>query len=108
LFNHVIKGDVPLKNPISKTAAKTLREDNEQTRVLNYDGQTKYLAKATLRDVAMLMLETGMRPEEVYRIQPENVRLAENYLFNPFGKTKAARRRITLNDDGQEHPREAH
>jgi hypothetical protein len=32
-----------------------------------------------------------MRPEEVYRIQPENVRLAENYLFNPYGKTKSGK-----------------
>ncbi len=98
MFNHVIKGDVPVKNPISKTAAKTLHEDNEQTRVISYDEQTKYLAKATpmLRDVATIMLETGMRPEEVYRIQPENVHLADGYLFNPYGKTKAAKRRIKL------------
>jgi integrase len=90
--------NVPLKNPISKTAANTLREDNEQTRVLTYDEQAKYLANATLMlgDVATLMLETGMRPEEVYRIQPENVRLSEDYLFNQFGKTKAARRRNSL------------
>jgi integrase len=98
MFNHAIKGDVPLRNPISKTAAKVLREDNEQTRVLTYDEQGKYLEKATpvLWDVATLMLETGMRPEEVYRIQPANVYLAENYLFNPYGKTKAAKRRIKL------------
>jgi integrase len=98
MFNHAIKGDVPLRNPISKTAAKVLREDNEQTRVLTYDEQVKYLAKAspTLWDVATLMLETGMRPEEVYRIRPENVHLSENYLFNPYGKTKAAKRRIKL------------
>jgi integrase len=98
MFNHAIKGDVPLRNPISKAAAKVLREDNEQTRVLTYDEQGKYLAKATpiLWDVAMLMLETGMRPEEVYRIQPANVHLAENCLFNPYGKTKAAKRRIKL------------
>jgi integrase len=98
MFNHAIKGDVPLRNPISKTAAKVLREDNEQTRVLTYDEQGKYLAKSTpmLWDVATLMLETGMRPEEVYRIQPENVYLAEDYLFNPYGKTKAAKRRIKL------------
>jgi integrase len=56
------------------------------------------LAKATplLRDVAMMMLQTGMRPEEVYRIQPENVHLSKAYLVNPFGKTRAARRRINL------------
>ena len=58
----------------------------------------RYLSKATpvLRDVATLMLETGMRPEEVYRIQPRNVHLAQSYLFNPFGKTKAAKRKIRL------------
>ena len=43
-----------------------------------------------------LMLETGMRPEEVYRIQPENVNLTGGYLFNPHGKTKATRRRVPL------------
>ncbi len=37
-----------------------------------------------------------MRPDEVYRIQPENVNLTGGYLFNPFGKTQAARRRVPL------------
>jgi integrase len=98
MFNHAIKGERTLKNPISKTAAKVLREDNEQARVLTYSEQERYLAKASivLWDVATMMLETGMRPEEVYRIQPENVHLSKDYLFNPFGKTKAAKRRIKL------------
>jgi integrase len=98
LFNHVIKADVQVKNPISKIAAKSLREDNEQTRVLSYIEQTAYLAKATpvLRDVATLMLETGMRPEEVYRIQPSDIELAADRLHVRRGKTKAAKRRIRL------------
>jgi integrase len=100
MFNHAIKADVPVRNPISKTAAKVLREGNEQTRVLTYEEQGDYLAKASpmMWDVAMMMLETGMRPEEVFRIQPANVNLAENYLFNPYGKTKAAKRRIKLTE----------
>ena len=99
MFNHVIKGDAPVKNPVSKTGAKALQEHNEQTRVLTFDEQEKYLNAATplLRDVATIMLATGMRPEEVYRVRPENVKLAGGYLFNPYGKTKAARRRVTLN-----------
>jgi integrase len=98
MFNNVIKADVPVKNPISKTAAKALQENNERARVLTFDEQRKYLENATpmLRDVATLMLETGMRPEEVYRIKPENVHLAEGFLLNPYGKTKAAKRRIKL------------
>jgi integrase len=98
MFNHAIKGGLgrSLVNPVSQV--KPLREENEQTRVLNYEEEKKYLAAATplLRDVATLMLQTGMRPEEVYRIQPENVHLKGGYLVNPFGKTKAAKRRITL------------
>jgi integrase len=96
LFNHVLKADVPLRNPVSRV--KFCEEHNEQTRVLSVAEQEKYLAKATpmLRDVATLMLETGMRPEEVYRIRRENVQLAQGFLVNPFGKTKAARRRVPL------------
>jgi integrase len=37
-----------------------------------------------------------MRPEEVYNIQRENAHLADAYIFNPVGKTKAAKRRIVL------------
>lgn len=96
LFNHVLKGDVLLRNPVSRV--KFCEEHNEQTRVLSYDEQERYLAVATpmLRDVAMLMLETGMRPEEVYRIRRENVQLEQGFLVIPYGKTKAARRRVPL------------
>lgn len=96
LFNHAVKSDLAVRNPVSRVAF--LAEQNEQTRVLTFDEQARYLAVATpmLRDVATLMLETGMRPEEVYRIQPENVNLAGGFLFNPYGKTKAARRRVPL------------
>jgi integrase len=104
MFNRAIKADAPVKNPISKIGAKTLREDNVHTRVLTYEEQTKYLAQATptLRDVATLILETGARPEEIYRIRPENVHLNEGYFFNPYGKTKAAKRRIKLTSAAKE------
>jgi integrase len=96
LFNHAIKSGLLLPNPVSRVAF--LPEQNERTRVLSFEEQARYLAVATpiLRDVATLMLETGMRPEEVYRIQPENVSIAGGFLFNPYGKTKAARRRVPL------------
>jgi integrase len=98
MFNHAIRAGLTLANPVSQV--KALPEENEQTRVLNYAEEKKYLAAATplLRDVATMILQTGMRPEEVYRIQPQNVHLKGGYLFNPFGKTKAAKRRITLTE----------
>jgi len=98
VFNHAIKSKIALENPIQKNAAKLMRENNEQTRVLTLDEQAKYLASASpmLHDVAAIILETGMRPEEVFRILPENVCLDKGTLYNPHGKTKAARRWIRL------------
>jgi integrase len=96
LFHFVIKADVLAKNPVSRV--KMMAEDNLQTRVLTFPEQQKYLAKATpvLFDVATLMLETGMRPEEVYTIRPENVDLLKGALQVPQGKTASARRLLRL------------
>ena len=42
LFNHAIKSDLPVRNPVSRVGF--LAEHNEQTRVLSFDEQTRYLA----------------------------------------------------------------
>jgi integrase len=98
-LKHLFKRNEDLmgKNPVK--GVKFLDEDNEQTRVLNAEEEKLYLLAASqpLQDIATIMIETGMRPEEVYRIHRENVHLKEGYLFNPYGKTKAARRKIPLN-----------
>lgn len=87
-----------LSNPVSEV--KYLQEDNDQMTVLTVEEQDKYLLAASqpLRDIATLMLETGMRPEEVYRIRKENVHLDREYLYNPYGKTKAAKRKVPLSE----------
>jgi integrase len=86
------------KNPVR--GVKFLKEDNEQTRVLTCEEEKLYLLAASqpLQDIATMMLETGMRPEEVYRIRRENVHTDGGYLLNPFGKTKAARRKVPLSE----------
>jgi site-specific recombinase XerD len=96
LFNFAIKADVVLRNPVSRV--KFLPEQNEQNRVITFQEQRADLSHATptLRDVALLILETGMRQEEVYTLEAENVRLAQRFLVIPKGKTPAARRRINL------------
>jgi integrase len=43
-----------------------------------------------------LIIETGMRPEEVFTLQRKDVNLSEGYLVVQRGKTPAARRRIAL------------
>jgi integrase len=102
LFNFVIKSDVLAKNPVSRV--KFLAENNQQTRVLSFTEQHSYLAKATpvLRDVATMILETGMRPEEVYTLRPENVDLVKGRLQVPHGKTAAARRLLRLTAPARE------
>ncbi len=84
------------RNPVS--AVKFLQEGPGAMRVVSHEEQQRYLAAANrlLRDVATLILETGLRPEEVYTIRKENVHLDRRYLFVPSGKTKFARRNVPL------------
>jgi len=44
-------------------------------------------------------LDTGLRAGEVFRIRIENIDFTERTIFNPFGKTKAARRKVTMTAD---------
>jgi len=96
MINYFIRQDVLVKNPVSKV--KFLKEDNEQMRVVTRDEERLYLLACSqpLRDVATIMVETGMRPDEIYRLERRNVHLDKGYLFNPHGKTKAARRKLPL------------
>ena len=96
LFNR--NDEIVPRNPVCKV--KMLDENNQQDRVLTREEENLYLLAASqpLQDIARLMVETGMRPEEVCRIRRENVHLEQGYLFNPFGKTKAARRKVWLSD----------
>jgi integrase len=97
MYFHVLKERHDFKNPVSEI--EFLPDNNQQDRVLTFDEQRKYLtaASANLKDVATLILETGMRPEELYRATVDNVNLEGKFLFNPYGKTKAARRKVPLN-----------
>ncbi len=47
-----------------------------------------------LRDVATVLLDCGLRPEECYRLRWEHIR--DNAVHIPFGKTASARRSIPL------------
>jgi integrase len=96
MFSYFIALDVVSENPVSRV--KFFPVDNEKTRVLSYEEERLYLTacQQPLYDIAVLMLETGMRPEELYRLRVENVNLAEGYIFNPRGKTKAARQKLPL------------
>src|SRR5262249_47023453 len=54
----------------------------------------QYADSALLRDVATILLDCGLRPEECFRPRVENV--ADGKLEIHFGKTENARRRIPM------------
>ena len=69
-------------------------------RIVSHAEQLKYLNAASplVADVALLIVETGMRPEECFRLQGEDLNLAQRYLQINKGKTRFARRNILLTE----------
>jgi integrase len=96
VMNFAIRQNRIIRNPVH--GIRFFDEGPGMMRVVSHEEQKSYLAEASpmLRDVATLMLDTGMRPEEVFTICKENVHLQRRYLFVPIGKTKFARRNVPL------------
>ncbi|MGA2272751.1 MAG: tyrosine-type recombinase/integrase [Bryobacteraceae bacterium] len=80
--------------------------ENHRERVLTAEEETLYFAGAKseamnrhmdaslLSDVASILLDCGLRPEECFRLRPENVR--DGKIEIQYGKTDNARRRIPM------------
>jgi integrase len=73
-------------------------------RILDHSEEQVYLEASDrlLRDVATTILDGGFRPEEVFRMRWEHVHFQPvgnaqfGYIHNPFGKTKFAKRNISM------------
>jgi len=65
-------------------------------RIVSHEEERAYLdqADSLLADVATIIVETGMRPGEVFAIQGNHANLEGRFVFIPSGKTKSARRTI--------------
>ena len=98
LYNVFIERKIVKSNPVK--GVRFLDPDNLQTRVLSYEEERLYLmaARQPFRDIAIIMLDTGMRPGEVLQIERKNVFLEKRILFVPNGKTKSARRNLPLSE----------
>jgi integrase len=83
---------------------KMLPEGPGNMRIVSHEEERMYLSDADplTRDIATLIVETGMRPNEVYRMRSENVHLEERFVFIPEGKTKTARRNVPLSEKAAE------
>lgn len=96
IFNHAVRTGLSISNPT--LGIRFLDEAGGRMRVISWEEEREYLKQASqpLRDIAQIILETGMRPEEVFRMEAQNVSFERRTIFNPYGKTKAAKRSIPM------------
>jgi len=98
IFNRLIEEKVLQTSPAR--SIKRLPENETTFHVITKDEEKRYLLACPplLQDVATVMLETGMRCGEVYRVRRSDVNLENNYLQITKGKTKSSIRRVYLTD----------
>jgi integrase len=74
----------------------------EVGRELTIDPETEAkllaVAKQPMKDLLIVIQDTGMRPEEVFRIRIEHIDWSQRLIFNPNGKTKAACRYVPISE----------
>ncbi len=102
ILNFAVRQEYLVRNPVN--GVRFLPEGPGSMRVVSHEEEKRYLEAAhpTLRDVATIIIETGMCPEEVFAIRKENVHLDKKYLFVPHGKTNFRRRNVPLTDKSME------
>jgi integrase len=75
---------------------RMLSGERHRERGLSVEEEKRYLDEAAplLRDVATILLDCGLRPEECFRLKWENIR--DGCIEIQYGKTDNARRRIPI------------
>jgi integrase len=89
---------VRMELPIGRFHVQFLPEQSGNLRIVSHAEKKTYLGSADsfLRDVATIIVETGMRPAELFALCGDNISLNERYVVIPTGKTRFARRTIPL------------
>jgi integrase len=103
MFRLAVKWGRLARSPFSDGAVEFLPEQGRE-RILSFEEERRYLeaANPTLRDVATILTEAGMRPEELFTLRHENVHMPERYIHIPGGKTKNAKRDVFLTEAADE------
>lgn len=98
IFKRLVNEDVLRSDPAR--SVKLLKENDATFHVITDDEERLYLMACPrpLQDVAILMLETGMRCGEIYRIKRSEVFLDKGLLKVTKGKTKASIRQVHLSE----------
>lgn len=98
MFSNLVADGILTTNPVK--LVKFLQEDSEPGRVLNSEEERLYLIAASqpLQDYATVLVETGLRPEELCKLAVLDVflKVDKPYLTVKVGKTRSARRTVPL------------
>ena len=84
---------------ILRTAPRVkLAKEHGRSMLMDAETEAKLLAVAgqPLKEVLTLMLDTGMRPSEVFRMRWEDVNWEKRTVFVPYGKTHNSRRHLPM------------
>jgi integrase len=102
LFRRLHGAEILEKNPAR--LVKQLPENDRSFHVITEAERKRYslAAPPLLTDVFNLMLETGLRCGEVYRLKRGEVNLQGNYLQVTRGKTKSSIRRVHLSEKAKQ------
>jgi integrase len=102
IFNRLVESEILRNNPAR--TVKQLKANERSFHVITPDEEKIYLMACPqpLQDVAILILETGMRYGEVYRIRRQDVSLAKGFLQVVKGKTDSSIRQVQLSERAQD------
>lgn len=98
IFNRLLDALILRDNPARKV--KQLKANERSFHVISPDEEKLYLMACPqpLQDVAILMLETGMRCGEIYQLRRQDVSLEKGYLKVYKAKTRSSIRQVHLSD----------
>lgn len=98
IFKRLVSANVLTKSPARDI--KQLAPNERNFHVLTNDEEKIYLfaAPQPLQDVATLMLETGMRPSEIYNLKRQNVNVEKGFIQIENSKTKSSNRKVWLSE----------
>jgi len=87
-----VKEELIQKSPFFGERVEFLHEKGRE-RTLSFDEERKYLKAATpvLRDVAMITVEIGLRPGEIFQLRSEDLRIEPDAPHVHIGEGKSDR-----------------
>jgi integrase len=94
----LIFNNLELKSPTRK---EMFSDEEEKTRMVSVEEELAYFREVSqpLRDIATVILQSGMRPGEVFRMEVRNLNFLHRTISIPTGKTKAATRTTPMTND---------